>query len=655
MSTTTSPPRPTPHEPDAPEERTASSAPDAPAAPALRGPRAEALREALDGDRHALRERLRRELDADWFAPRLHTDDEAHRVHTLDGLRRLAALGHQRLGFDARHGGHDDIDGSVVVYEMLGLGDLSLMVKAGVQWGLFGGAVQALGTTRHHEELLRALMDLEVLGCFAMTEVGHGSDVQGLRTTATYDPSTEEFVVHTPDADAEKTYIGNAARDGHLAVVFAQLETAGERHGVHALLVPLRDRDGSVVPGVRITDNGHKAGLNGVDNGRIAFDHVRVPRTALLDRFADVAGDGTYSSDIESSAARFFTTIGALVKGRITIGGAAATATKVALVIALRRAEERAQFRRPDGEEVVLLDYLAHQRRLLPALARTYALSFAQSELVAGLAGTTAATRLPEHEQRRLEVHAAGLKAATTWHATTTIQACREACGGAGYMAESRLPGLRADTDVFTTFEGDNTVLLQLVAKGLLAAYKDRVEDLDTLGLARTVVSGLFDRARHVLPQPGREPDVTDRAQQLALLVDRERHVVEGLARRVRHARSGDGDAFEATNAAQPHMLAAARAHLDRVQLEAFVTGIERCEDAAAAAVLEQVCDLFALSLLEQEKAWFLEHGRMSGATARQLTRLVDEACGALRPHARELVDAFGVPGRLLQVAGEDA
>jgi acyl-CoA oxidase len=59
-----------------------------------------------------------------------------------------------------------------------------------------------------------------------------------------------------------------------------------------------------------------------------------------------------------------------------------------------------------------------------------------------------------------------------------TIRACREACGGAGYDAENRFGRLMADADVFTTFEGANFVLLQLVAKSLLTGYREQFGDL---------------------------------------------------------------------------------------------------------------------------------------------------------------------------------
>ncbi|MBB5954223.1 acyl-CoA oxidase [Saccharothrix tamanrassetensis] len=602
------------------------------------------LRDLLDGRWAALRRNSSELLGK--LEPAHDLDREEYRAWVLEQLHALAEGGHPLTGFPAAYGGKDDVGGSVVAFEVLGYGDLSLMVKAGVQWGLFGGAVQALGTRAHHDEYLPAIMNLELPGCFAMTESGHGSDVQHLRTTATYDPASQEFVVHTPDVSARKDYIGNAARDGRMAVVFAQLVTAGESHGVHAVLVPIRDESGAPMPGVRIEDCGSKAGLNGVDNGRLTFDNVRVPRSALLDRYGSVSADGVYSSPIEGAGRRFFTMLGTLVRGRISVAGGAGSATKKALTIAIRYGLARRQFTRPDSdEEVVVLDYLAHQRRLLPALATSYALHFAQEELVSALHDVA-----DDRGRRELESRAAGLKAVATWHATATIQTCREACGGAGYLSENLLAGLKADTDVFTTFEGDNTVLLQLVAKGLLTSYRDHVGDLDPWGMARFVadqfVGVVIERtaARAIIDRlvSGSSDALLDRGWQLRQFEDRERHVVEGLARRLRRATAEN--AFDVFNAAQDHVLHAARAHVDRVVLEAFVAAVDRCGDAATAGLLDQVCDLYALSTIEADRAWFLEHGRLTPARAKAVTQAVNDLCGGLRPHARRLVDAFGIP-----------
>jgi acyl-CoA oxidase len=353
--------------------------------------------------------------------------------------------------------------------------------------------------------------------------------------------------------------------------------------------------------------------------------------------------------------------LGTLVQGRISVAGGAASATKVALTIAVRYGEQRRQFAGPDGAEIRVLDYLAHQRKLLPALAKTYALHFAQLELVAGLHETTPDLDAPldatpaEHPDRReLEARAAGIKAIATWHATSTIQACREACGGAGYLAENRLPGLKADTDVFTTFEGDNTVLLQLVAKELLTGYRDHFGELDMRGTAlfiaeqtvETVVERvgghrLLQRLKDVTGTE--ESSVLDRGWYAEIFEWRERHLLETLARRLRKAAQAD-DPFAVFNAAQDHLLAAARAHVDNVLLAAFVHGVEAVPDGPERALLESVCDLYALSTIEAERGWIQEHGRLTAARSKAVIAAVNELCATLRPHARTLVDAFGVP-----------
>jgi acyl-CoA oxidase len=603
-----------------------------------------ALTSVLDGRWAGLRGRLRERMTATKLADSYDLDRETHRAQVFEQLRELVASGHPRLGFDREYGGEGDIGGSVVSFELLGYGDLSLMVKAGVQWGLFGGAVQMLGTRRHHERYLPAIMSLDLPGCFAMTESGHGSDVQHLRTTATF--ADGGFVIDTPDDEARKDYIGNAARDGRMAVVFAQLVIGERTYGVHAFLVPIRDDAGKPMPGVRIEDCGPKAGLNGVDNGRLWFSGVRVPREALLNRYADVEADGTYTSPIESDGRRFFTMLGALVRGRVSVAGSAGSATQRALTIGVRRAENRRQFERPGGgEEVVLLDYLAHQRKLLPALATSYALHFAQEELVAMLHDVHTTAAPDERAQRVLESRAAGIKAVATWHASATIQMVREACGGAGYLADSLLPGLKADTDVFTTFEGDNTVLLQLVAKGLLTDYRDNFADLSPLATARLVAEQLMGAVLERLPaRKLGSPELFDRTWHQELFADREQHVLAGLARRLRAAASSGADPFEVFNDAQDHVLLAGRTHIERLVLDAFVAGIARCEDESAKALLNRVCDLHVLSTVEADRGWFLEHGRLTPAVAKRVVAEVNALCKELRPHARTLVDAFAIP-----------
>src|SRR5215217_4139088 len=383
------------------------------------------LQRFLDSPHAEVRDRVREWLSQDGNAPVHDLPLEEHRAQVLAWARELAGRGETVAGYPREYGGRDDLGGYVSGFETLAFGDLSLLVKVGVQFGLFGGAVLHLGTEKHHEAYLRDIASLELPGCFAMTEEDHGSDVQHIRTTATFEDGG--FTIRTPEDGAHKAYIGNAARDGRMAVTFAQLIVGGEERGVHALLVPIRDEHGDPLPGIRLEDCGAKLGLNGVDNGRIWFDHVRVARENLLDRYAQVHADGTYFSPIENPTRRFFTMIGTLIQGRISVSGASISATKVALTIAVRRALERRQFGPPGGREALLLDYRTHQRRLLPALATTYALSFAQQRLVDEL-HEVFTTDSSDRARRELETLAAGVKAVATWHANATIQSCREAC-----------------------------------------------------------------------------------------------------------------------------------------------------------------------------------------------------------------------------------
>ncbi|HEY2600998.1 MAG TPA: acyl-CoA dehydrogenase [Thermoleophilaceae bacterium] len=632
------------------------------------GPSAEALRRFLDGEHREIRERVREVIARPEFAPPRDVSRAEHRELVFERMRRLSEEGGTGTGFPVEYGGMGNVGGAVASFETLGLSDLSLLVKCGVQFGLFGGAVLHLGTERHHKAYLPGVISTELPGCFAMTETGHGSNVQEVGTTATYDPDTDEFVVHTPNDDARKDYIGNAAVHGRVAAVFAQLSVGGETHGVHCLVVPLRDDSGDTMPGIRIEDCGEKLGLEGVDNGRIWFDHVRVPRDALLNRYADVDDQGKYTSPIENQNRRFFTMLGTLIQGRVSVGGASITASKLALTTAIRYACVRRQFSPPGGEgEALLMDYRVHQRRLLPLLAKTYALHFAQETLVAEL-HRVFTDDAGDRDRRKLEGLAAGVKAAATWHATHTIQVCREACGGAGYLAENRFAALKADTDVFTTFEGDNTVLLQLVAKGLLTDYSARFGDLSQLEMVRFVGAQMFDTvverslARQLVgavlsavPSSDDEPAVEERDFHLQLFRGREEHVLGGVARRLKRGIDDGQDSFTVFNECQDHVLEAARAHVDRLILESFVAAVERSEEGPTRDALSSLCDLYALSAIEQERGWYFEHSRMSAPQSKAITRTVNRLCGELREIALPLVDAFAIPDSLVGPIGKRA
>jgi acyl-CoA oxidase len=580
-----------------------------------------------------------------------------HRERVSTQLKHLVDTGAVHYAFPERLGGEDNHGGNIAGYEELVVADPSLQIKAGVQWGLFGAAVLHLGTKEHHDKWLPGIMNLDVPGAFAMTETGHGSDVASIATTATYDPETEEFVISTPHRAAWKDYLGNAAKDGLAAVVFAKLVTRGVDHGVHAFYVPIRDAERNFLPGVGGEDDGLKGGLNGIDNGRLHFDGVRIPRGNLLDRYGHVHQDGRYTSPIASPGRRFFTMLGTLVQGRVSLDGAAVAASKVALAIAVKYAAERRQFHAGSAlEEEVLLDYQRHQRRLLTRLATTYAASFAHEELLEKFDSVFSGAHDTDGDRQDLETLAAALKPLSTWHALDTLQECREACGGAGFLAENRFTGLRADLDVYATFEGDNNVLLQLVAKRLLADYAKEFRSADFGALARWVASQAADATLHrtglrqvaqTFADSGSVRKsasyLKDEDTQRQLLTDRVSSMVRDIAADLKRAgRLPQPEAAALFNSRQHELIEVARAHAELLQWEAFTRALPSIDDGDTRQIMTWVRDLFGLGLVEKNLAWYLMNGRLSAQRAKTLGEYIHRLLLRLRPFALDLVEAFG-------------
>ncbi len=604
----------------------------------------EEMQHFLEANHHQLRKKVRQIITDDLLAYQPVTNKEDYRETILAWAKVLAKQGFGALAYPKEYGGTGDMSQFIAVFETIGYHDLSLTIKFGVQFGLFGGAIANLGTESHHQKYLLKTGTLEYAGCFAMTETGHGSNVRQLETTATYNPETQEFVIHSPTVSSRKEYIGNALHSRY-AAVFAQLQTQGEGQGVHAFVLQLRDENHHLMPGVSVEDCGYKMGLNGVDNGKIWFDQVRIPRENLLDKYGQVAPDGTYSSPIKSEGKRFFTMLGTLVGGRVNVPFAGLSAAKAGLTIAVKYALVRRQFGPENEPETLLLDYPTHQRRLLPLLAKAYAIDFGLTYLAKRYSEKT------EADMREIETLAAGLKSYGTWFTTHCLQMCREACGGKGYLAENRFTALKADTDIFTTFEGDNTVLMQLVAKGLLTSFKHEFGSSGAFGVLKYLSEQASQTLAEYNPLFGRNAD-QEHLRSLDFLKDafayRERKQLMQVADRLRkHIKRGmkSQDAFLRV---QNQFLTLANAFVERLILDQFIDGIQRCDNPSLKPILNQLCCLYALWQIEEDKGWFLESGYMEAAKTKAIRRQIDKLCWEIRPHALALVESFGIPDACL-------
>jgi len=579
-------------------------------------------------DNNELRERIYEFLKDDMYRPRYYLSLMEFRELTLQRLLKFVG---QKF-FSVRDYLRDPRR-FMASLECLSFCDYSLAIKSGVHFTLCGGTICKLGTAKHHEAFLPGIDTLALPGCFGMTELGHGSNVMGIETTAVYDAGSQMFEIHTPNNEASKYWIGGSGQHGKVCCVFAQLTVNGRWEGPHVFVVRIRDDAGNLMPGVRIKDHGAKMGLNGVDNGQIWFDHVRVPRDAMLDAFASVDELGNYSSSIPSVSARFGTMVGGLTTGRILIAQGAVDACKIGTTIAIRYAAQRPQF----GDKLIM-DYLTHQRRLLPGLASAYALHLGMKhlkELAFDQRGNAKA----------VHVLSSGLKAAATWTRVEVLQMCRECCGGMGFLAENKIGPMKTDMDVDVTFEGDNTVMMQQVARALL-------EDKAVVDAA---VAATTSPARISLTGPrGISSSTLQQLLQLreSLLVAPISGAMAAATRGAANPKEGAAAAGQAFDDNLDLVVELGWAHVERLCLQIFLSEVGRAPSGLQGA-LATVAWLYGATRVEKRQSSLLAAGVIGAADVAALRQAVNDACKELggngaKPVLR-LCEGFAIPDHLLQ------
>jgi acyl-CoA oxidase len=376
----------------------------------------------------------------------------------------------------------------------------------------------------------------------------------------------------------------------------------------------------------------------------------------MLSRFAQIDRDGHYQSPIQSSARRFFTMLGTLVGGRICVGSAAVSAGRTSLAIAIRYAAVRRQFGNVETEpERALLEYPSHQRRLLPHLSASVVLRTAFETVRNSHVKAHGEAGIQEPNTRRLEAEVAILKVLGSRHGVDATQACREACGGQGYRSVNRIADIRKDVEVFTTFEGDNIVLSQLVAKSLLSDYRHQFQDESPFAIARMVGKRALGRAAERNPVSSRlrdERHLRSREFQKAALSFRELRLTETLAARIGKRLKEGKDLDRAFLEVQEHALAAANAFGERLAFESFCNAEEEYTTRPDKTALSEqtkvsltlLGDVYALDRLHAHAAWYLEDGYFEQRKSRAIRVQLEGALSQLSPLARAVVDAFGIP-----------
>ncbi|XP_021757818.1 peroxisomal acyl-coenzyme A oxidase 1-like [Chenopodium quinoa] len=513
-----------------------------------------------------------------------------------------------------------------------------------LHWGMFVPAIKGQGTEEQQRKWLPLAYRMQIIGCYAQTELGHGSNVQGLETTATFDPETDEFVIHSPTLTSSKWWPGGLGKISTHAVVYARLMTDGKEHGVHGFIVQLRSlEDHLPLPGITVGDIGMKFGngaYNTMDNGVLRFDNVRIPRDQMLMRVLQVTKEGNV---VKSDVPRQLI-YGTMVYVRQTIVYDASRALSKAVCIATRYSAVRRQFGSQNGRETQVIDYKTQQSRLFPLLATAYAFRIVGDWLK--WLYTDVTERLRANDFSTLpEAHActAGLKSLTTSVTADAIEECRKLCGGHGYLCSSGLPELFAVYVPACTYEGDNVVLLLQVARILM-------KTVSQLGSGKPPVGTMeyMGRAEHLLQshcsaqkaEDWLNPDVV-----LEAFEARSVRMSVACAKNLSQFSNPEEGFLELS----ADLVGASVAHCQLIVVSKFIEKLK--QDIPGEGVkkqLQALCGIYALSIMGKHLGDFLSTGCIKPKHASLANDLLRSLFSKVRPNAIALVDAFNYTDHFL-------
>uniref|UniRef100_A0A8B9KZ48 Acyl-coenzyme A oxidase n=1 Tax=Astyanax mexicanus TaxID=7994 RepID=A0A8B9KZ48_ASTMX len=511
----------------------------------------------------------------------------------------------------------------------------------GLHYTMFVPTLYTQCTPEQRKKWLPLAETFQAVGTYAQTELGHGTHIRRLETTATYDPSTQEFVLNSPTVTSIKWWPGGLGKTSNHAIVLAQLYTQGKCHGLHAFIVPIRSMEThQPLPGITVGDIGPKFGFDEVDNGYLKLDNVRIPRDNMLMKYAKVEPDGTYVKPPSDKL-----TYGTMVFIRSMIVGESAKALAKSSTIAIRYSAVRHQSElRPGEPEPQVLDYQAQQYKLFPLLAAAYAFTFVGQYMsnmyhrITGDINQGDFSELPEVMQDTKR---------TTF---ICIEVCRMSCGGHGYSRCSSLPDIYVTFTATCTYEGENTVMMLQTARYLVKSYRQAREGRQLSG----IVSYLNEQQR-VQPHPVSSRPTVVNINDLSSLVEayklRAARLVEMAAKGLQGELQRSKSQEDAWNNCSIELVRASDAHCHYVVVKLFAAKLNEVSDTAVHSVLNTLALLYALQGVALNSGDFLQAGLLTVPQLAQVTQRIKALLAEIRPNAVALVDAFDYRDEMLNSA----